>query len=277
MSPTRHVTLGTRALLRLEPKDASDRWHALFLESGLLTTVPSEPARGSPLELLRDARERLLGLQALEGELRDASAPTGGFGNRVPSWAYVVALAIPVLAAQLTRLGEIPEEEQLWFARGLLIGGLTAVIGLGFVGFLEYRARTQRKERTAALGARIAPLAASLGPAAKAVLSRSFVARAGPRLVVSTPHLEWLHSSAAAVRRGTGVRATTAMELQDLLGQLEAEAALVEQARDRLLHQPPDDWSDDGLVPDLAPYRTRLAALGVRPNPLGAALEEAWG
>lgn len=276
MSPSRHVTLNTKALLRLDDKDATDRWHALFLEAGLLTTVTREPEPDSPVRLLLAARDTLLELQATEGQLVEVSAPVGGFGNRAPGWAWLAALALPVVSWQLTSLGQTAEDKLWAFGLGIWTGMAVAVAGLVWVGVLELRARREQREAVAALGARIATLRAGLAPAARAVLARSFVAQVGSRLVVSTPHLAWLHSCTAAARRSLAERAATE-EIRALIDRLELEAQRVEEAKRRLLASPPESWSSEGLEPELAGLRTRAQALGVKPNPLCLALLEAWG
>ena len=275
MSPSRHVTLRTKALLRLDAKESTDRWHALFLETGLLTTVTRAPEPDSPVRLLLAARDTLVELEATEVQLEEARAPVGGFGNHAPTWAWVAALAVPVISWQLTALGET-SEEMLWaFGFGVWTAMAIAIIGLGWVGWLELRARREQREAVAALEARITTLRAGLAPSARAVLSRSFVARVGPRLVVSTPHLAWLHSCTAAARRALAERAATD-EIRALIDQLEALARQVEAAKAALLELPPESWSSDGLEPELLGLRTRAQALGVKPNPLCLALLEAW-
>ncbi len=276
MGSLRHITLRTKAILRLDPKASSDRWHALFLDCGLLSSTPPHPPPGSPLALLREARDRLLGLQALEDDLRHAVAPVGGFGNHAPSWAWALAMVVPVVSWQLTTIGETAEEQLMAFGAGVWTAAVIAAIGLGVVGAFELKARRERRERIDGLRARIGPLTASLGPSARAVLARSFVASAGNRLVVSTPHLAWLHACTAAVRRATAATSTNAGELVALIAELEADAVGVQDSLAALLEAPPQDWSEEGLAPELAGYRTRLVQLRVRPDPLCEALDEAW-
>lgn len=277
MTAPHHITLRTRALLRLDNKASSDRWHNLFLEAGLLTTVPAELAPGSPLALLKDTRERLLNLQAQEVRLHEARAPVGGFGNHAPIWAWLAVLLVPLLSWQLTSLGETEEEMLMAFGWGIYTSGAIAALILAWVLHLELKARKARAERIAALEASVPPLAESLPAAARAALSRSFVARAGPRLVVSTPHLGWLQACVATVRRAMTGRPGAGAELEGFVAELEAEVGRVQAAQQALLMEPPARWSDSGLVPKLGPYRRRLASLGLAPDPLCAALDEAWG
>jgi len=277
MGSSRHVTLHTKVLARLDPKESTDRWHALFLESGLLTTVPETLSPGTPLTLLRDARDRLLGLQTLETQLRKALAPVGGFGNHAPTWAWLVIPAIYLIGWRISGLGDGAEHQQMLFGTVLWVAGAIAAGGLGWVLLYEWRARKERKARITLLQGRVAPLADGLAPAARAVLTRSFVARAGTRLVVNTPHLEWLKHCTAAARRGLGERPAGARGLEALITELESETTSAQAALHRLLEAPPEDWSDTDLTPDLQDYRRRLAELGVPPDPLCAALDEAWG
>jgi hypothetical protein len=276
MSPARHVSLRTKALLRLDAEASTDRWHALFLEAGLLTTVTRAPEPGSPVRLLLAARDTLLELEATEVQFLEARAPVGGIGNHAPTWAWVAALAVPVISWQLTALGET-SEEMLWaFGFGVWTAMAIAVIGLAWVGTLELRSRREHREAVAALQARIVTLRAGLTPAAQAVLSCSFLARVGTRLVVSTPHLAWLHSCTAAARRALADRAASD-EIRALIDQLEGCSQRIEAAKAVLLEFPPESWSSEGLEPDLAGLRIRAQALGVKPNPLCRALLHAWG
>ncbi len=277
MGSPRHVTLHTKVLAKLDPEESTDRWHALFLESGLLTTVPDTLEPGTPLSLLRGARDQLLGLQAAETELLSATAPVGGFGNHAPTWAWLVVPAIYIFGWCLSAVGSGVEDQQLLFGAVLWVSGAIATVGLGWVLMFEWRARGERRARITRLQRRIAPLTDGLAPAARAVFSRSFVARAGNRLVVHTPHLAWLKHSSAAARRGLGDHPAGATEIRALITELESETASVQAALDRLLQDPPNDWSDAGLAPELAGYRRRMARLGVTPDPLCTALDEAWG
>jgi len=277
MGTTRHVTLRTKAMARLDPKESTDRWHALFLESGLLTTVPETLRPGTPLTLLRDARDRLLGLQALEIELRKAVAPVGGFGNHAPIWAWLVIPATTAIGWWISDLGDGVEDQQMLYGAAFWVAGVIAAGGLGWVLLYEWRARRERKARITQLQGRVAPLTDGLAPAARAVFTRSFVARAGARLVVHTPHLEWMKHCTAAARRGLGEHPAGAGEIETLITELECETATVQQALHRLLEAPPEDWSDAGLTPVLQSYRRRMAALGISPDPLCTALDEAWG
>ncbi len=277
MSPTQHITLRTRALLKLDPEESSDRWHALFLEAGLLTTVPESQPPGSPLALLQAARDGLLALQTLEGELLEAAAPVGGFGNHAPLWAWTAALSVPLVSWVMTNLGETSEEMLQAFGLGVYTAAAIAALGLAWVIQLELGARKRRSEAIRSLELRIAPLVTALTPSAQAVLSRSFVARAGPRLVVSTPHLAWLQACTAAAKRGTRDRARASVELVQLIADLEVAAAGVQAALQALRMEAPPRWADTGLAPDLRPYRARLAHLGITPDPLCLALDQAWG
>lgn len=271
-----HTVLRISALLQLDPKDSTDRWHGLFLEAGLLSTVPGEPSRGSPQADLRDARERLLQLQALEHQLAHASAKVGGFGNNMPLWAWMSVLVLPLLLLQLTRCGQTAEDKILAVGAGIALAAGVALAGLGWVVALELQARKRRRERIEALRARIDPLRASLGQAAARVLTRSFVARLGNRLVVCTPHGEWLTHAAAAVTRSAGGLGENAAALGALAAELREAAAGIERSVQGLLRDPPDDWSDQGLNAEVDPWLERLEALEVPPDPLCLALLDRW-
>jgi hypothetical protein len=276
MAPLRDTILRTEALLQLDPKESTDRWHALFLDAGLLSTLPETLAPDSPLAAMAAARERLVGLQRLERELVEARAPVGGFGNHAPTWAWAVLPAIFLSGWKLSTCVQAEEDQILAIGSSFWAAGILAVLSLGVVLHYELQARKRRRLRVAALEARIAPLAKGLGPAARAVLVRSFAARAGSRLLISAPHLAWLRAAAAAARRATGAQRDPDPELTRLIADLDAELERREAAVQALRREPPADWTDSGLIAPLDPFRERLDRLEVQPPPICIALEEAW-
>jgi hypothetical protein len=271
-----HSILRTEALLRLDPANSTRRWHGLFLEAGLLGCSGLDATPGSPQQALGDARDHLLSLQALEDALARASAPVGGFGNHAPIWAYIAVLAVPVISWQLSALGQTAEDQLMAFGWGVWSAGAIAMAGMAWVVGLERKARRVQRERVAALEARIHSLRRALGPVAARALARSFVARSGPRLLVSTPHRIWLKRAGAAARASIASLPDRAAATRSLAAELEEAAGDVDAAVQRLMDAPPDDWSDAGLVPDLSAWEERLEALEVPPDELCLALAEAW-
>jgi hypothetical protein len=276
MPPLRDVHLRTDALLQLDPKESTDRWHGLFLDAGLLSTLPSDLAPDSPLVPMAEARRTLESLQGLERQLHEARAPVGGFGNHAPTWAWAVLPVIFLCGWKLSTCVEGEEEQFVAIGSSFWAAGILAALSLAAVLYYELRARRRRARRITELEARIAPLPGRLGPAAQAVLARSFAARAGPLLVISTPRLAWLRAAAGAARRATGAQLQPDPELTRLIADLDAEVERGEAAIRALRRDPPADWIDSGLVPDLDPFRERLDEQEVEPPPLCIALEEAW-
>ncbi len=270
------IELRTEALSDLDPRDTAEAIRALFLEAGLLSTLPDDTPVGSPLADLRRARDQLFTLLRYEEELREASAPVGGFGTQAPWWTWFVVPAVFLVTWRVSACGDGVEQEQLAFAHGLSVAAVFALLCLGYIGKLELRARKHRAERVAELEEQIRDARRELVPFARTALSRSYVARVGPRLVVSTPHLTWLHASADAALRGARGRERAEGALSELVRELEAEAKAAERALRALLNEPPEHWSDRGLAPELAGYRARLTELGVAVEPLCAVLDEAW-
>ena len=275
MTPSRHVPLRTKILLRLDHQESSDRWHGLFLTAGLLTTVSRKPEVDSPVTLLLAARDNLFDLQAAEAALHRTRAPVGGFGNHAPTWAWLVAMAVPVLSFQLTSWGESAEDQLMAFGTGMAFAGILAMIGIGWVASLELNARRRQRENIRILEERVAVLRSTLVPAARAVLSRSFVAQVGAYLVSSSPHLVWLQQAAASARRAAASHPNPDA-LRGLITALEAQAQAVEDALRGLRRDPPDGWSDVGLVSDLGVVREQLEELGLAPDPLCAVLDDCW-
>jgi hypothetical protein len=270
------IELRPDALLRLDPEDPPERLRSLFLDAGLLTTLAEPPSDGSPLASLQAARDRLFELIALDQQLREANAPVGGFGTQAPLWTWFVVPGVFVLTWRLSACGDGVEQEQMAFAYGLMAAAVIAVLALAYIGRLELLARNERAQRIASTERCIRAARSQLLPAVQVAVSRSYVAHAGARLVVSTPHLAWLKGCADAARRAVRPQSDSAGALEALAAELEAEAAAIEALVRALVDQPRKGWTNEGLQPDLEKHRARLADLGVQPPALCAVLDDAW-
>ena len=252
------VHLHASLLERLRAEDSAAIWQRNLLDAGLLVTPPPFDGHGwCPGRGLRDVARSLDALIVCEDRVTavEVHKPfrSGAVHPGVPAAMIVVAWSLANLVGS-----------KLWGIWIAAIGfGALALAGLAYMLWFD----REKRRLLDALKAERDRLRAGLVADVEGLLRRSFVARAGGRLLLCEPHRIWAETRLLALPRPVG----EARELSALRSELEQLVAGQRARQDAALAAPPAVWIDLGV--DVGPLARRLAEAGHRPPDARRALE----
>lgn len=252
-SPLRVIHLRVERLQNVPSHALARIWREAMLHAGLLTELPHTSDDPD------DPRGWMVALQRLLAELDDVETTLASLRTRdvgmhfkdVPWWMWVGVLLQPLVAILFGMImGDAESANRYWAA--LVVYGVPGALALGILGWAWLRTmrRSIARDRVVAEETeRRDQVRRSLQEGCAALSERSFVARAGTCIVVSTVDYDWLMSAADDVRRvGDAL----------LADQLAAEARTLDAQIRTALREPPDEWVSAGVLDDREDWSKRV-------------------
>lgn len=214
-------------LRRLDPQLPLRQIRGMLLDAGLLAPQLPPVDDEDPRGWISAVQELLGELEHIEAELPTLSI-SEGWQRDAPPWMIAVAVTLPPIAVALALVSGSP------YALMYVLGGGGLVAAVVLTWFVLHRIQRSRSRvrRLTSLRQQDQILRMELCEGARAVLNRSFIARAPSGLVGSLPLMRWLD--------------THGLDRPELVALHQRLRQVVGNHR----RSPPVDWTDRGLLPE---------------------------
>jgi len=237
-----------RGLTDLEPAES---WIVRLSQAGLLRPE-AEFAPDSPQADMDRIYRGTLALCDLEEEIMRTRYSAQRF-YQAPWFSFVVLIGIYLLsllwAAQTEDfIDRLLRFAWVWVVLALAASGVMVVMKGAAAGRETARELSHRKAKALAAETRDEILSVR-----DTFLTRSFAAVVKHRLLILTPHLDWLER---------GLREVP-VESKDLRDRFLAAQAQIQDTVERYRKDPPEHWTEDGLTADIAGLAAAMEAEGL--------------
>ena len=247
----RTVRIQDRSIRGLTDREPAASWLARLTQAGLMfPEEPSEP--DTPQADMDQIFHQTMAFCDLEDQIQHLQFSTQRMHN-APWYSGVILVTIYGFSL-LWALGADDSSDRLW-----RFGWVWILLGIGAVGVIVGLKRvTARREHDRQASLRLAKQLASdtrdeILKIRDRLLTRTFAAVVKQRMLVHTPHIDWLER---------GLREVPA-ENADLRDRLTAAQEQIRKTVKCLAVDPPQTWTQAGLTADLAALAAAMEAAGI--------------
>ncbi|MCB9797283.1 MAG: hypothetical protein H6741_31730 [Alphaproteobacteria bacterium] len=181
---TRVVALDAPRLAAIDPRDDSEVWVRALSEQRLPTQLSGEP--GSPQALIAQLYAGAWAMAELEPVISRGRVPVK-LTFVGPAWTWAIPVMVWVLAFLISLIGDSVEERLLTFARVWGAAFWAALAFLGWMAWLNVKARRAQRQDAALATARRAEEVEALMATRDRLLGMAFVAQLPKHVLVHDP------------------------------------------------------------------------------------------